>query len=298
MRARVPCAFLHGSVCVVWGESMKDVEAVTANLSFDDLLTAVNESSRGRWFLDEYQKRLHKTESTDILSAIKRIETRIEALPASGAAPTEMTRMKAALNAARADIAKLAPSKGLSDEGRLFASLAELARRTLPTEKATAELAPGIVKALQLVDELDTTLNGSKNPAPAGEQFFKEDQALFESAPAAPKPMLVASAPGPMALAPKPIEVKPEVEVQAQGAKLVIIKAGVKLEEPKAVVETPVVAATPAKAEPAAAAETKKPEAKLPVDKIDNPRIVIIRRKPEEMTEVPLADEAKTETAA
>jgi hypothetical protein len=283
---------------------MKDVEAVAANLSFDDLLQAVTESSRGRWFLDEYQKRLRKAESGDILSAINRIEARIAELPGPGLASTDVTRMKAAVNAARADIAKLSPNKGLSDEGRLFAGLAELARLTLPAEKATADIAPGIVKALQLVDELDTTLNG---PA-SGEKYFKQDQALFEPAAPAPKPVLVASTPDPVAAPqPKPVEAKkPEVEAASQGAKLVIIKAGVKVEEPSApVIVEPPVAAEPVKtefverrAEPAAIAETKKPEAALPVDKIDNPRIVIIRRKPEEMTEVPLADEMKSESAA
>ena len=276
--------------------SMKDVEAVAANLSFDDLLQAVNESSRGRWFLDEYQKRLRKAENGDILSAINRIEARIAEMPTSGAPPVELTRMKAALNAARADIAKLAPSSGLSDEGRLFASLAELARMALPAEKTTADLAPGIVKALQLVDELDITLNGTSR----GEHYFKQDQALFEPAAPAPKPMLVASAPEPAEPpAPKPIEAKkPEIEAPANGAKLVIIKAGVKVEETSAPVERRAAAAPLKHTEPPAITETKKPEALLPSEKLDNPRIVIIRRKPEEMTEVPLADEMKTESAA
>ncbi len=270
---------------------MNDVEAVAASLSFDDLLQAVNESSRGRWFLEEFQKRQRKTESGDILSAISRIEARIAELPGASVPSAEVARMKAAMNAARVDIAKMTSAKTLSDEGRLFASLAELARKTLPTEQ---EFAPGIIKALQLVDELDTTLNSSAR----GEQFFKQDQALFEPPAPAPKPVLVASTPEPVAPQPKPVEAKkPDVDVPPQGAKLVIIKAGLKVEEPASVVtETP--AAAPERAEPAAFAETKKPEATLPVDKVDNPRIVIIRRKPEEMTEVPLADEMKTETAA
>lgn len=283
---------------------MKDVEAVAASLSFDDLLQAVNESSRGRWFLDEFQKRQRKAESGDILSAINRIEARIAEMPGPAVPPVEVTRMKAAMNAARADIARLAPPKSLSDEGRLFASLAELARKTLPAEKTTADLAPGIVKALQLVDELDTTLNGSKNEPGKGEHYFKPDQALFEPVAPAPKPVLVASTPEPVTPAPNPVEAKkPEVEIPPQGAKLVIIKAGVKVEEPSTAVgkpaDPPIATAPAGREEPPAILETKKPEtATLPVDRIDNPRIVIIRRKPEEMTEVPLADEVKTGTAA
>jgi hypothetical protein len=286
--AVVPCALLRGG-CELRGViSMKDVEALTASLSFDDLLGAVTESSRGRWFLDEYQKRLRKAENGDILSAINRIETRIAEI-SGGVGSGEVMRMKAALNSARSDIAKLAPAKGLSDEGRLFASLAELARKTLPAEKATADIAPGIIKALQLVDELDTTLNAPVR----GEHYFKQDQNVFEPVTPTPKPVLVASTPEPLAPAPTPVEAKkPEVEVPPQGAKLVIIKAGVKPEE------TNVAAVEPVKAEPAAIAESKKPDTGLHVEKIDNPRIVIIRRKPEEMTEVPLADEVKTETAA
>ncbi len=301
---------------------MKDVEAVTASLSFEDLLQAVNESSRGRWFLDEFQKRLRKTETGDILSAISRIEARIQSMPAAGAAPVELARMREALSAARADIAKLAAPQGLSAEGRLFASLAEMARKALPAEKATADLAPGIVKALQLVDQLDATLNGSApaEPPARGDKFFKQDEALFEAPAAAPKPALVTVSPAPPeAKAPQPVAAaKAEVDAPAQGAKLVIIKSGVKVEEPAKVAEQaapativreekPPINAAPK--EPAGSAEQpaeaiakpaiEMPEtSKLPTGKIDNPRIVIIRRKPEEMTEVPLAEESKTETAA
>jgi hypothetical protein len=182
-----------------------------------------------------------------------------------------------------------------------------LARKTQPAEKATAEIAAEIMKAMKLVDELSTTSKGS---AVKSEKYFKQDRALFEPVAPAPKPALVARTPAQMA-APitvqqaKPIEDrKLAVETSSQGAKLVIFKSGVKVEEPSsAIIEAPI-AAAPAKAEPVkrlepiAIAETKRPETALPVEKISNPRIVIIRRKPEEMTEVPLADEARSENSA
>jgi hypothetical protein len=267
---------------------MKDVEAVTASLSFDDLLGAVNESSRGRWFLDEYQRRLRKAEIGDILTAINRMESRFTGMPTPGVASTEVVRMRAALNQTRADIAKLAPGISLSDEGRLFAGLADMARKALPAEKATAELAPGIIKALQLVDDMDVALNGVAK----GEQYFMQDQALFEPAAVAPapKPVLVSVTPEPVS---KPADtiIKMDVEAPAQGAKLVIVRAGEAATLAKAAV-------APEAAAPASVAPEKKPEISLAVEKVDNPRIVIIRRKPEEMTEVPLADDVKAESAA
>jgi hypothetical protein len=272
---------------------MKDVEAVTASLSFDDLLGAVNESSRGRWFLDEYQRRLRKAEIGDILTAINRMESRFTGMPTPGVASTEVVRMRAALNQTRADIAKLAPGISLSDEGRLFAGLADMARKALPAEKATAELAPGIIKALQLVDDMDVALNGVAK----GEQYFMQDQALFEPAAVAPapKPVLVSVTPEPVS---KPADTiikmdvpKADVEAPAQGAKLVIVRAGEAATLAKAAV-------APEAAAPAPVAPEKKPEISLAVEKVDNPRIVIIRRKPEEMTEVPLADDVKAESAA
>ena len=200
--------------------------------------------------------------------------------------------MKSAINTARADIAKLTPARALTDEGRLFASLAELARKALPAERATAELAPGIVKALQLVDELDATLNG---PAKS-EHYFKQDQALFEPAPPAAKPVLVASTPEPILA----ISAKPEVDILAQGAKLVIIKAGHKTDVPAVIAKTTaeVIVEKPEPIAIESAAEIKVPVTALPMEQAGNPRIVIIRRKPDEMSVVPLADEAKAETAA
>ena len=311
---------------------MKDLDSVAASLSFDDLLSAVNESSRGRWFLDEYQKRLRKAETGDILSAINRIEARIAAFAPAGVPHGEMQVMKAALNTARADIARLAPAQGLTNEGRLFASLAELARKAMAADKTTAEIAPGIVKALQLVDKLDTVLNRPAN----GDQFFKQDEALFEPTPnPVQKPVLVSSQPEPAksaaaselpaqqpapfsatapVQAPKPAATKADIEAPAQGAKLVIVKAGQNsgpserpalntshegkeqpepapelLEEQVAIVAKPETNPVIVEAKQVLAASEPK---------IDNPRIVIIRRRPEEMTEVPLADDAKTETAA
>jgi hypothetical protein len=93
------------------------------------------------------------------------------------------------------------------------------------------------------------------------------------------------------------------VEVPPQGAKLVIIKAGQNIEpavteQPAAIPEAKAPEPTVVAAVATPTIEAKIPETTLPVDKIDNPRIVIIRRKPEEMTEVPLADETRAESAA
>jgi hypothetical protein len=268
--------------------------------SFEAVLEAVQDSARGRWFLEELKKRSGQENTTRLMDAIARIENRVEGMSGHFTAAEDLAKVRQAISTARSDIQKLAPAgEGLSAEGRLFAHLADLARKSIPQDGPQAS----VEKALRLVDQLDSSLNSNvmafpTQPQKAADKYFQQDAALFEQ-----KPAVAQAAPPPVAAVahtPK----KPAVEPVALGAKLTITRMGKEnpADEQPAVSEDdqPIVTAvapqpveTPAKAEIAStaeqpspiaepAAEAPKPEAATPA----KPRIVIIRRKPEDIPEV------------
>ena len=191
------------------------------NISFDDVLDAVKESKRGRWFLDEYEGRLRKSDTAELRAAISKLESVMTSMSGSGADAALLARAKSAILAARKDIAALDDKpQGLSEEGRLFARLADLARQSFETNgnEAPSAVNVGVVRALRLVDELETDLCGPVDHVaeirPA--TYFHQHSDVFE----APKPALVAV----KSVALTPSIKKPEGEV-VRGAKLVIQRA-------------------------------------------------------------------------
>ena len=108
-----------GGVGVAW------MSVAEQNISFDDVLDAVKESKRGRWFLDEYEGRLRKSDTAELRAAISKLESVMTSMSGSGADAALLARAKSAILAARKDIAALDDKpQGLSEEGRLFARLA------------------------------------------------------------------------------------------------------------------------------------------------------------------------------
>lgn len=199
---------------------------------YEDIEQAVKESKRGRWFLEEYARRLRRSETTELLHAIGKLE---DAVTTSQDALTE----------------------------RLAKALGTIVPALAPGERAAANPLPA--------------------PANGHLKYFKQDEEIFEAAPAPPKP-----APEPLARHPAPVA-KPDV---ARGAKLIIRRTGE---------AAPAPLAAEAKAEPpplelpAADPPVAAPLISLtpPPDAIDAPkgRIVIIRHKPGERIDVPLQHE-------
>jgi len=262
--------------------------AAEPGMSYEAVLEAVQESSRGRWFLNEFKLRNAGVDSRQILGAIGRLESRMESLSQGGeGAAAELARVRQAIATTRQDILKASGAPGLSEEGKLFAHLAELARKSLAQGGTTpgSEALPGtIVQVLRLVDQIDGSLNSGQNTGlntgknletPYADNFFQRDKDLLQ-APATPpapaKPALVV-APAPT---PPPAITKPPVETPTLGAKLVINRSK-PVEEAKAPEKAP---ATPA---PAAPAEQKPAEPQADSSTPARSRIVIIRHKPEEM---------------
>ena len=281
-----------------------------SGLTFDDILEAVQESSRGRWFLDEFQKRHEDKGSAKILAAISKIESRMEAMAHVHEPAGELTKLRGAIATARREIALQESSfTELSAEGRMFAKLAEMARKTLPASPAndtTGHLTSSVVRALKLIDEIDLTLNASISAeAPASsDNFFKADATLFEPSAKPSRPVLVSVPPAPPTQTPI-IEVAaislPKEEEPKRGAKLVINRTAVA--PPEVATEAEIV--EPAIASPALFVNSPPVTPPSTVEVLPTaivetkpaPRIVIVRRKPEDMQIVPLSEGA-AESAA
>jgi hypothetical protein len=241
--------------------------------SIDEVLTAVQETPRGRWFLEAYAARVKNDGTANILSAIAKLENNLTAMTIGGADTGLLQNARAAIAAAKREITMLEPqTANLSAEGQLFAKLAELSRQAFASgEPAKASVGSGVDRVLKLVSDLDQTLSGpalEAAPAKPAVQYFKQDETVFEPAPA---PVIVA--------VPKP----PVAEISNKGAKLVIHRVSqAKLETPSIIEEEPIAITTTILEQP------KAPETS---------RIVIIRKKAEDVMEVPLLDEPKLESA-
>jgi hypothetical protein len=247
--------------------------------SIDDVLTAVQETPRGRWFIEAFTARLKAADTANILTAIAKLEQNLERLSNTGAANEVLAKARSAIATARGEIAKLEPQAAeLSSEAKLFSNLAELSRKAFKNTAENPTLGKGVERALKLVADLDHELN-SKNPEfatppkPAA-HYFKQDEAVFEPAPAKPKPVAV-----------KTLELP---ELANKGAKLTIRKVNAEL------AQEPLYPAPVETTEPIIALVPPAPETPAELS-----RIVIIRRKADEVLEVPLVDlAAETVNAA
>ncbi len=282
-----------------------------SGLTFDDILGAVQESGRGRWFLEEFQKRHEDKSSAKILAAISQIESRIEAMahhqglvhePAG-----ELTKLRGAIATARREIALQETGfTELSAEGRMFAKLAEMARKTLPALPANdtaGKLTSSVVRALNLIDEIDVALNPSVSPGSQNtETYFKADAALFEPTVKPARPVLVSVPDFPPAQN-TPVEPAAISQVKddepKRGARLVINRLGTTASATVESAPDPAISTSQgvennmqdARPQMAMLEEVAKVEIKAA------PRIVIVRRKPEDMQIVPLAEMASASAA-
>lgn len=260
------------------------------SLKFEDLLETVQESERGRWFIAEFEARLRKTETASIFAAINKLEGVIAGQNQGGMDSVLVARARAAIASARREIASLDGSKQqLSDEARLFAKLADLARTAFSANDSGSPLvSAGVSRALLLVDQLDQDLAAT----PAGNDmpgYFAPDAAVFE------QPKIAAPAP-----AVTPPQVKPVATEVERGARLLIRKAGETAASPT-VAAPPSATVQDADAPPAPVPTPEAATAEVTTLVPPAPRqtrVVIIRRKPEELLDVPLVDDDTGATAA
>jgi hypothetical protein len=254
--------------------------------SIDDVLTAVQETPRGRWFLEAYSAKLKSDGTANILGAIAKLENNLERLSNTGANAELLEKARSAIGIAKQEISAIEPQVAkLSTEAQLFSSLAELSRKAFDSAQSTPSLGKGVARALKLVADLDRDLNPVQTkisvvPAKTPVQYFKQDEEIFEPAPAA-SPVAITLV--------KPVE---PVEISTKGAKLTIRRhANETPDEPTS--------AKPDTSELSALSTITEPRSEPPVIKdepsaepitVEASRIVIIRRKAHEAVTVPLVD--------
>jgi hypothetical protein len=247
--------------------------------SIDEVLTAVQETPRGRWFLEAYTKRIKGDGTTNILQAISRLENSLTSMTIGGADANLLNQTREAIAAAKREIAALEPKTSeLSAEGQLFAKLAELSRVAFnANSEGKGSVAQGVDRVFKLVSEIDSKLSVTEATAnietaplkPAG-RYFKADEEIFEPAPA---PAIV-----------KISKPTPTVEATPRGAKLVIQRVSSSQKQ----IEVEI----PAQVEGA----SHEPHPEVEAKSNQESRIVIIRRRPEETVEVPLLLETASES--
>jgi hypothetical protein len=254
--------------------------------SLDEILNVVRETPRGRWFIEAYTNRVQTGGTSTILTAISKLESSLQSMSGSGADAALLQKARQHIAQARADIVSSEQGKmSLSSEGQLFAKLADLSRKAFsdPTNQEPA-IAKSVERVLRLVADLDQDLGTSLVPMPVAApkpaaQYFKQDDDVFEPAPA----------PAPLAI--KQIKSIKPVEPAARGAKLVIqhldLNKTVTTDSPSSDFTKPEIV------EPIAITTTEV-QAAVP----EPSRIVIIRKKAEDLIEVPLVDESVAEAEA
>lgn len=246
--------------------------------SIDDVLSAVEETPRGRWFLQAYAERLKKGETAAILASIDKLEASLKSMMVSGTESRLIETTRAAIAQARQEINALNPDiAALSPEGQLFAKLAEQSRQAFGGTSGTPAIGKSVERAIRLVADIERNFaDPAKAPmaAPANPSaYFKQDEAIFEPAPAKPRVIMA--------------EAKPAAELPTRGARLVIERIGETTRLPPPV--------EPDIDQRAADVFASPPTA----DAEQKPRITIIRHEVEDLPEVPLPDMmAKHETTS
>jgi hypothetical protein len=244
--------------------------------SIDDVLTAVQETPRGRWFLDAYSARVKSEGTSSILNAIAKLESNLGRLANSGASVEMLEKARSAIAAARQEISAVEPQLAkLSTEAQLFSNLADLSRKAFSGSHPSPNVGKGVERALKLVADLDRDLNEPSKPnqntveftAPPKppQQYFKQDDEIFEPAPSAVPTASV-----------KSVEIP---DMPNKGAKLTIRRTSA--ESPATGTETNTGKSKQSELAEATITEPAPPEAS---------RIVIIRRKADEAVSVPLID--------
>ena len=118
--------------------------AHNADVDFGALENAVRETSRGRWFLDEFARRLRGEETERVLASIEKLSTLVtEKGPAShfDVLRRELESMASGIAQTRREIAAIKPPQSaVQGNDRIVAATEELDYVLRSTETATAEI--------------------------------------------------------------------------------------------------------------------------------------------------------------
>lgn len=122
---------------------------------FEAIAAAVQETERGRWFLDEYARRNRHSDTKQVLDAIKKLQhtlsTRTESTHEDSIRLT-IVDMSEAIARTKAEIAAIKPDE--ESPGKIEDATVELDAIVSTTEQATSE----ILAAAESVQEIAWTL--------------------------------------------------------------------------------------------------------------------------------------------
>jgi hypothetical protein len=285
----------------------RDVSPVLSE-SFEDVLCAVQETARGRWFLDQYSERRRSEDTAAILAAIAKLEIAISRMsPAQQKAePDVLTRAKSAIADAKQQIRGIVTVESpLSKEAQLFAKLAELSRQALaaaPDDVERKKLGASMEVALKLVSDLEDSFAAHEpvaKQAVSGQKFFHQDAEIFE--PVKAKDTELTSSVK-IQTAQKPTASAAEnPDVSLRGARVILSRTGNAVSTPK--FEThELVQASVATADLGEISATKatigmenKKTTKIDFAVSRDPKLVTINRKPDDTIGVPLFDDGGDE---
>ncbi len=278
--------------------------------SFDEVLNAVQETARGRWFLEEYASRRKAEDTAAILAAIVKLESVMSKAPNYPAEQVDQSvlhKARSAIARAKSQIKDMAAdTTPLSDEAQLFGKLAEKARSAIAQGTSIGEssdiLGKSVDVALRLVNELDNSLGVPlAQKKTTDTKFFQQDSDVFAPAPNANLKSAKSNAPiasstatpvSPLSAVNSSAEKPVAVDGVTRGAKLTIHRSTTPRPENNAEMDAQDEIQVPS--EPAVT-ENVAPE--QPANKPEQ-RIVIIRKKYGEQMDVPMLDNADRVTAA
>jgi hypothetical protein len=140
---------------------MVESEKAFPGLDYDALEQAVMESSRGRWFLEEYAKRHRFADTRILLEAIHKLENAVlshaVAAPAGAGETAELNSLLQVIRKTRTEIASvrnhLLPDGGaLQDDAEIYERMAESARSAAHALMAQTETINSMSASLKAAD--------------------------------------------------------------------------------------------------------------------------------------------------
>lgn len=133
-----------------------DQDASNDQREYDAILTAVMETPRGRWFMEEFARRNRNADTQTLLSAIESIGS--VAKETTSAPPTvdvlrlELQEMSASIQQTRAEIAAIKPTD--AGDNRIMAATGELDAIVTATERATSEILSAAERIQEIAEKL------------------------------------------------------------------------------------------------------------------------------------------------
>lgn len=123
---------------------------------YDAILSAVMETPRGRWFIEEFTRRNRTADTEKLLSAIEAIGNVAQAATAPSQTVDvlrlELQEMSASIQQTRSEIAAIKPTDG--GNNRIMSATGELDAIVTATERATSEILAAAERTQEIAEKL------------------------------------------------------------------------------------------------------------------------------------------------